>query len=278
MKSILIPVGFTSDSTNAARYGIQLAAQFGYSKVVLYNVYEAPFIPTPDPMSSFVTSLPFIDVAEYKKISESGLARLKEELKAVSTAVEIDTISEIGNLSGFQINEIATKTGADMVVMGISSADFLDQALIGSNAVHVAKEINLPVIAVPAKAVFKPFANITLACDLKKVADTVPSDAIKNLLNTTKAHFSVLHIGEENEVSTAENNTLHKLFEVYKPEYYFVDNNNFTEAINTFIEEQKIDLVITIPKKHGWLEGLFKQSHLKSLAFHSHVPLFIMHD
>lgn len=278
MKSILIPVGFTSDSTNAAKYAIQLAAQLGYPKVILYNVFDIPFTPTPDPMGSFITSLPITDIADYKKISESGLERLKAELKAASTLVEIDTVSEIGNLTGYEINEMATKTGADLVVMGISSGDFLDEALIGSNAVHVAKDINLPVIAVPANAVFKPFSKITFACDLKKVAETVPSAAIKNLLDTTKAHFSVLHVGGENEISSVENNTLHQLFEVYQPKYYFVENTNFTEAINKFVEEKQIDLLITIPKKHGWLEGLFKQSHLKSLAFHSHVPLFIMHD
>jgi hypothetical protein len=39
-----------------------------------------------------------------------------------------------------------------------------------------------------------------------------------------------------------------------------------------------VDLIITIPKKMGWFDSLFRRSHTKMLAFHSHVPLMVVHE
>ena len=68
------------------------------------------------------------------------------------------------------------------------------------------------------------------------------------------------------------------LFEGFKPEYHFAEDTDFTECINEFVAAKSIDLIITIPKKHGLIDSLFKRSHTKMLAFHSHVPLLVIHD
>ena len=64
----------------------------------------------------------------------------------------------------------------------------------------------------------------------------------------------------------------------YKPEYLFENNNNFVEAVNIVALEKMIDLIITIPKKHGLFEGLFHTSATKKLAYHSHVPIMVIHE
>jgi hypothetical protein len=71
---------------------------------------------------------------------------------------------------------------------------------------------------------------------------------------------------------------LHEQFDAYSPAYYYEKSDDFANAINTFSEQNSVDLIITIPKKHGWLEGLFKNSHLKALAFHSNIPLLMVHE
>jgi len=71
---------------------------------------------------------------------------------------------------------------------------------------------------------------------------------------------------------------LDTLLQGYQPEYYFTEYKDFIEGINAFAEEHQVDLIITIPKRHGFFERLFHKSHTKQLAFHSHVPLIILHD
>jgi hypothetical protein len=50
------------------------------------------------------------------------------------------------------------------------------------------------------------------------------------------------------------------------------------EATNTFLHQHKIDLLITIPKRRSFFYTIFKRSHTKMMAFHSNVPLMVVHD
>ena len=53
--------------------------------------------------------------------------------------------------------------------------------------------------------------------------------------------------------------------------------NNGRDAIQLFTDNQ-VDLVITIAKKQGFFGSLFTESHTKQLAFHSKVPVMVIHE
>jgi nucleotide-binding universal stress UspA family protein len=278
MKTILVPVNFTDVSKNAAQFALQLAKQLNCEKVVLYNAYEVPIPQNSDPMGIISGPLSMYDVQEFKAMSENGLAHLKDSIIGdVPTTISLEILSEYGGMTTLGIGEVCKKTGADLMIAGTSDDSFFDDS--GSDAIHLAKSTTVPLIAVPYKSTFKTIKNIVLACDLKKVAETVPVGAIKKILDETQATFSVLHIQETDDKNLAEEElVLHEQFDTYNPQYHYVKNPEFTDAINAFVDANNIDLIITIPKKHGWLDRLFKTSHLKALAFHSHVPLLMLHD
>ena len=71
---------------------------------------------------------------------------------------------------------------------------------------------------------------------------------------------------------------LHTLLEDLSPKYFFIEDENIEAGINRFAEENNLDLIITIPKKHKLLEGLFKKSHTRQLVFESHVPIMCVHE
>ena len=48
---------------------------------------------------------------------------------------------------------------------------------------------------------------------------------------------------------------------------------DFLDAISNFAADHHIDLIVTVPRKHSFLSGLYKTSHTKKLAYHSHVPV-----
>lgn len=279
MKTILVPTDFSATSKNAALYAIGLAKQVGATKVVLYNAYEA-IVPSIS-IDPTVPSIMPVDIESYKSISETGLTTFAEEISHVCDSTI--TIEQLCNLNTLVngISEAITTTGADLVVMGITGGNALEENLIGSNTVDVAKAITVPMIIVPQNAAFKTIEEITLAVDLKKVATSTPVSALTKVLDTIKAKFFVLHIndGEDDDSDKeAQVKTLNSLLKGYDPQYFFVNNISFIDGINDFVDSKHVDLLVTIPKKHGWLETLFKRSHTKLLAFHSHVPLMVVHD
>lgn len=278
MQTILVPTDFSATAKNAAIYAIELAKQIGATKVIIFNAYEA-VMPTMT-MDPTVPSIMPVDIETYKNISETGLQKFAADLQAAcNNQVVLETLNDLNTLvSG--ISEAAEKTGANLIVMGITGGNALEESLIGSNTVDVAKAITVPMIIVPPNAVFKTIEEITLAVDLKKVEATTPTQPIKNLLDVIKAKLFVLHVndGEDDADKDDQMGVLNGLLEGYNPEYFFVNNISFIDGINDFVDSKNVDLIITIPKKHSWFETLFKRSHTKLLAFHSHVPLMVVHD
>ena len=116
---------------------------------------------------------------------------------------------------------------------------------------------------------------------LKNLRTTTPVAEIKKLLDATKAQLDILHVeaNADDEVNLdAEKNIIDALFSSYNPQYHFLKGKTFTDAINQFALDNNSDLIIVIPKKHGLFEGIFKRSHTKALAFHSHIPIMTIHE
>ncbi len=276
MKNILIPTDFSLVSNNAAVYAIQIAKSIQYQKVTFYNVYQAPIIAEPT-----IPAMQVIDFDALKKISEVGLKKMKESMEHLGEGkLEFDYISEFGVLDS-SISEVCERTGADIIVMGILGGNNLEELLIGSSSTSVAHHTKFPVIIVPPQAVFSPLTKIVLAFDFKKVGINTPTEAIRKLLEITGAHLSILHVDEHNkepENADLQKELLTGIFKEYQPEFFFAQNADFAEGINDFVTDHQINLVITIPKKHGLFDRLFKRSHTKHLAFHTHIPIMCIHE
>jgi nucleotide-binding universal stress UspA family protein len=278
MNTILLPTDFSSTSKNAAAYAIQLAKSFGVKKIVLYHAFEIPV--TGDPI---VPVLQMIDYESIKKANEENLQQFAEEIKVsvAESGIAVESFCELSELSD-GVAEACTKYGADLVIAGISEANKIEETLIGSSAISIAKQTTVPVIIVPDGAVYTPYKNVLFACDFKKIIETTPIDAIKQIVNNNRAKLLVLHVNHtaENYSTEMEHEIkmLNGLLEGMYPEYHFVDNEDFMQGINDFATAKNVDLIITIPKKHGFFEKIFKKSHLKMLAYHSHIPLMVVHD
>lgn len=277
MNTILIPTDYSETSKNSAHYAIGLTKQLGVKKVILYNAYQQPI--TTDPA---INAVEFYNLEDFRKISEEGMQRFLADLKQTASDVEFETVTEFNILSNGIEDLCRNNPSIDLIVMGITGGGKMEEVLIGSNTIHVAKHITIPMIIVPADATFKPVKNIVLACDFKHVVETTPVAPIKQILDATHAKLMVLNVDHNNKDLSSdtpfESLMLDTLFEGYDLQYYFVDNADFAEGINQFAEENNVDLIVTIPKKHGWFEGLFRRSHTKMLAFHTHIPLMVIHD
>ena len=278
MKTILVPTDFSSTAYNAAQYAIGLAGQLGATNLVLYNAYQQYISEDPMMMGVLVQ-----DTNELRKISEDGLKRMMQDLQPnLPSTLEVKSLSDYNTVAN-GVLEACRENSADLIVMGITgSTGKLDEVAIGSNAVDVSRRSHIPVIIVPSNSSYVPVKKVLLACDFKKVIETTPVEPVKSILDATRAELHVLHVesnGSDFKPDTPfESLMLDELFRSYNPQYHFANNPHFTEAINQSATENQIDLIIVIPKKHGLFEGIFKRSHTKALAFHSHIPLMTIHE
>jgi nucleotide-binding universal stress UspA family protein len=269
MKTILIPVDFSDTARNSAQYAAGLAKWLGFEKLVLFNAYNMPL--------ATEMSWAVMQVDELKEISEHGLEEFSKTLSAeLGDDILIECRSEFGFLTD-QLESLALELQPNLIVMGITGGGKLEEALIGSNTVHVVYHTKIPVLIVPPEASWQPVKNIGWACDYKDVMKTTPVETIKKVISLFSANLVVAHNDSDphsfNPDTLVGNVQISGMFKELDPTFVRVSNDHFAEAMNEFTEEYKIDLLLAVPKKLSWLDSLFHRSHTKMLAFHSHVPL-----
>lgn len=277
MESILLPTDFSATATNAALYALQLAKQMGITRLVLYHSYEIPV--SVDPITPGVQML---DLESIKEGSAEGLAGFAAKIKPFAGNITIENFNEYGSLAD-GLDEVCAKTNAVVVVMGITGGGKLEEKLIGSVSVSVGKHTQTPVIIVPAEATFSEVRSVALASDFERAETNIPVARIQRFLERSGARLFVFHY-EEKEPLTLPSHVMGEDFEMHRvlaplnPTYHFGHGKHFLEAVNDFVVANNIDIVISIPKEHGFFASLFSgESHTKMLAFHSRVPVMAMH-
>jgi nucleotide-binding universal stress UspA family protein len=65
---------------------------------------------------------------------------------------------------------------------------------------------------------------------------------------------------------------------VYRATYHFIDHSDTVAGITHFAQDRDASLIMVIPKSHGFFEGLFHRSVTQKLAYHTSIPLLVMHE
>ncbi len=274
MRRFLVPTDFSETSKNAAHYAVQLASTVPDSIVILYNAY--------DKIPAGVDGSPLnIEEDDRKAILNQALKNMEIELHEDST-VRIEYVAEVGTNLVESMTRYVRYQGIDLVIMGITGATRLEQIMIGSNTLNFVNEGVCPVIIVPPNAKFEKIENVMLLSDFKNVEYTTPVNAIRNFLQMFRPVLHIVNVDTEHYVELteeykAERNKLERIFQEFDPQFSFMRLYDFLDAINSFAHDRNIDVIITIPRSHSFLSGLFKPSHTKRLAYHSHVPLLAIH-
>jgi nucleotide-binding universal stress UspA family protein len=275
MRTIIVPVDFSSASINAANYALDFAHAINASITLMY-VCQVPVAVSEAPVAA-VTIQGILEDAE-KKIIE-----LKDDLLH-KTNGKLKVYTEVKE--GYIVNQVAQyckKINPYAVIMGASGASATERVLFGSNTLSALKNLSWPLIIVPKGAKFTHISRVGLACDLRDVITSVHADDIKKMVNDFKAKLHILHVNVDKEKMIGNEEIegsewIRDLFVDQKPDFHFLHNENIEAAINEFAEKNNLDMLIVIPKKHGILEGIFHKSEAKKVALHAHLPLLSVHE
>lgn len=275
MKTIIIPTDFSPTATNAMHYGIDMAKSIQAS-ILLLHVYQVP-------VSYTDTPIVLVSVEELKKEAEQKLEKLHKEVEHLSSgSIKIYTEARLGNIAD-EIENLCEKVKPFAVVMGSKGSTGIEKILFGSTTLTAIRHLTWPVICVPpGKAFGNGIKKIGFACDFRNIVEITPADAIKTFVKEFGAELHVLNVDYHNKQfkpETPEQSALlHTMLEEVNPLYDFIENKDIEDGLNEFAEKNNLDLLITIPKKHKLLDGLFKPSSTKQLVVQSHIPVMCIHE
>lgn len=275
VKSILVLTDFSDMAANAAKYAAAVASRFKTSEIILYHSLTVPL----------ATDLPLVNppvAINFYQESINKLNQLKDEIQPLVPEKTIITVRSDERTLVSAVNMLTEQHHSGLVIMGITGKSTLEKTLVGSNTITIAKECKIPLLIVPAKAVFEDIKRVVFACDLKKVSETTPTQAIKTLIHILRAKLFILNVAHEEENfnpdTISELAALHRLWDDERPEYHYTDHEDLVTGIMDFAKEYQAQLVVTVPKAYGFFEGLFHSSVTKKLAYHTHLPLLLFKE
>lgn len=261
MHRVIIPIDFSETSLNAARYAAQMLAGRKNAVAVLYNNYESEGDHD-------------VTVMYQENLRREFLARGVE-------SVEYE--SEMGGDLIQNISRLAHTVRATLIVMGITGKSVVRQAMFGSNTLKLVDQNLYPVMIIPPDATYQGIKNVALASDFKDVEETTPEALLNAVLGIFSPKLHIVNVNKDHYVSVTREieegkEKYRKMFPDFEIEFYFLSLNDFYQAIDQFVSDYHIDVLLTIPKHQSNAISLFKASHTKRLAYHSRIPILAAHE
>ncbi len=256
MNRIIIPLDFSDTSFNAARFAAQMLSGKKDALAILYHNYADE---------------------EDREISISYLESLRNELlQKGDAAVEYEI--EMGGDLIENLDRLAHTRRATLITMGITGRTSLQQKFIGSNTLKTVDRSLYPVMIIPPDASYREIKNVAFACDFMDVEQSTPTPLINAVLSMFKPKLHIVNVNSDHYISItdevkAEKEKLVEMFKEFETDFYFIGMNDFHEAIDSFINDYNIDMLITIPRHHSGSASLWKSSHTRRLAYHSDIPV-----
>ena len=276
MKKILVPTDFSDVAANAYHFAQTLAGEEPIEVMVVHAYHP-----------SFDYSNPYLDMpaAEFEAvkrelmknfIAEHTLAT--DEAGAVATVAQPKTELRIG----FASEEVVRLSKeVDLIVMGTTGQGNLMERVFGSVSTYVARNAFCPVLLIPGDCQCKGFKEIVFASNYNAADEAMLQQLIEMAgIRTANIHF--VHVeaeaGKPYSVAKVE---FEQAVRENMPDIGFnaveIKCSDVEEGVVKYAQDIDADLIAMGTLRRGGLENLFHRSVTKQMAFHTTVPLLILH-
>ncbi len=288
---VLIPVDFSDYTPTVCSVGFYFAQRRNLS-VLIVNAY----------FSQFFTAAPMFtgDITGYQAASELNIKReagkadakmtqLKEELRrqikeGTLPDVPFDTLLKDGAPDEV-ILTLAKEKPPVAIVMGTRGKSRRNGELIGSVAAEVIDSAKVPVLVVPEEVAITDLSNIEnvgVATGFDQ-RDLVLFDRMMSLMKPINPKYYIFNISKKmEEWSETELKAILAYHKQHYPDqeisFSMLQDGDFSEALQAFIEEKKIGMLVVNTYRRNLFARLFNPGMARRMLFHANTPLLVMHS
>lgn len=267
MQTIVAGTDFSKSSVNACTYAAMLADKYK-CRLVLFNLLDVSWIHAN-------SGLFLLETYRERRKYENKAKKQLEDLKAIFPKIEITTFVNAGSFKK-EIKNFTEHHNVKLIVMGLAEKNRFYKSVYGSHGVDIAGKLDAPVIIVPEQFKKHTIKHAVLAVDNSEKLHLSSFKGFEFFIKTIKPKVSVLHCRTKDEVfepikkSIKLNNVNHKIEEF--------SAKNLENGIEKFGEENHIDFIAVISKKHSLFYNLFAESNTRQIAFDAKVPVMAIHE
>ena len=282
MKKILFPTDFSDTANNAFLYTLHLAKLYN-AEVFVTHIYDKKVISTlyggqPELVATIYVDVE-LDEFEYFKEESRKLRMIAEENNL--SDVKLNFIFKSGSLVS-TLGEIIEKEKINLVVMGTSGATNFEKKLWGSNTMNALRSLDIPILSIPKKAIFKGVKNIGFASALKDSDKPILANLL-NFYDDNNLIIKVLYIIKNDKNADIEEQLIDKKIASWESEFrneklIFIKkiSDSVTKGIYQLIFDENIDIVVIAKRDLSFIDSLFTHSLSEDLAKKMDFPLLVV--
>lgn len=276
MKHILLPTDFSDNAWNAISY----AAQVFKNDVCTFHLLHTytPIIYQTEFVMMNTSQLELSDII--RETAEKNLEKVKQKLLKTfpNPNHEVKSILAFNTLIN-EIKEQTEKLKINYIVMGTKGATGASEILFGTNTVHTLNNANCPLIAVPENFKANPPKTVLFPSDYGIDFKDKHINPITEIVTSNESLLHVLHVSFGYDLSSKNlqrKNVLETMLNNINFKFQNQRDDSLENAINVFIKEKKIDLLVLINNKKSFFENLFFRPFVNKIGLHLEIPLLVI--
>lgn len=274
IQRILVPVDYSPCSNQALKYAVSFAKR-NQAKVVVLHAYHMPI-----PVAEMTITIDNSVIAELEQEAHQQMEQLAKDFPGLPEV--LDTTEVRLSLALDAIDTAVTDYDIDLIIMGTTGANSLGDKILGTNAYGVIKRATCPVLAIPENYPGTELSQVLFACDYEKMSDFSAMDPLIAIGQKYDMHLHLLHVDQSDQpidqTELMEGKKLDQYLKKVNHSFHVAQDKDIEEAIHQYTTKNHIDLLAVMPRKHSFLERLTHKSITRQMAFHSEVPLLVLHD
>jgi nucleotide-binding universal stress UspA family protein len=271
MKKILFPTDFSVAANNAFIHALEFA-KIVQGELILLHSFELPVFDNQFFPENYAAIYESVELSEFEMFKNEI-----SKLRAIAEEHHLDKIKMSHRLKDGDlvtaIKESIKQDAIDYLVMGTSGAKGWESFFMGTNATSVVTDAGIPVYCVPSDAPFQNINTIGFTTRFRS-KDKKALELVLKLAHKAKAKVKCLYVKtSDSDVSKA---TITEWKEEYKSEpidFFIIEDDDVQAIITDFIMYKEVDLLIMLPYKRSFFEGLFHISLTKKLTTDFEIPI-----
>jgi len=189
MKTIIVPIDFSQHSEYALKAAAKLAKKFEAELLALHMLEMSDAVFTASEASQNEKTMFYLQLAE-QKFEDFLKKDYLEDVKVKPIIKHFKVFSEV--------NDVAIKNNADLIVMGSHGTSGMKEFFIGSNTERVVRHSDIPVLVVKNEIKNVSFDEVVFACDFSEGVIEPFLKAV-NFFKKIKTNMNIVYVNLPND-------------------------------------------------------------------------------
>lgn len=259
MKSILVPIGISSNAENTLDYALALAHHYG-AQVYVMDSYTAK---SPSHLGNIKNI-----------IHKNNFERVKEIIQSIdSKGIAIQLVQYEGDLLS-AIASLDKKVQLDLIVMGRTPNTLDDKIFLGSSSGKIVKHTEIPVWLVPAETTFAPPKKALFAFKSGRVKGDRSLDVLKSISKEFKTAIQLLLVKTPGN-NRKDHQIDHEIVEL-SDSMISTENATVYQGVLEHFQSVEPDLLTVFARKRGFFEKLIESGSISKKDFYTTKPLLVL--